>query len=248
MSDPAEQLLSAFDGHDVEGIRAALNSGADATAPVRGKLPIYWLLEEYHRTDRLPECLQLLFDRGAVLDDERLRPVLLNDTNGIKDLYAGDPEFLEYRTSLRSSFTSLVDVTLLHVAAEYSNFEAAKTLVELGADVNAPAGVNEFGFNGHTPIFHTVNSNGNRSLPIMEMLLDAGASVHIRLDGLEWGKGYEWATVFFDVTPISYAQMGLMPQVHRREADIYANIKRLLAAAGRKEPPLGNIPNKYLQK
>ena len=54
MSDPNEQLLSAFDGHDVDAVRAALDAGADACSPVRGKLPIYWLLEEYHRTDRLP--------------------------------------------------------------------------------------------------------------------------------------------------------------------------------------------------
>ena len=248
MSDPNEALLSAFDGHDVEGIRAALNAGADATTPLRGKLPIYWLLEEYHRTDRLPECLKLLFERGAVLDDEKLRPVLLNDADGIKSLHADDQTILGHRTSLKSAFTSLIDVTLLHVAAEYGNFEAAKTLVELGADVNARAGVNEYGFNGHTPIFHTVNSNGNRSLPIMKLLLDAGARVDVRLDGLEWGKGYEWETVFFDVTPISYAQLGLMPQVHRRDVDIYANITRMLSAAGREGPPLENIPNKYLQK
>ena len=139
-------------------------------------------------------------------------------------------------------------MTLLHVAAEYGNFDAAKALVDLGADVNARAGLNEYGLNGHTPIFHTVNSNGNRSAAIMELLLDAGARCDIRLDGIEWGKGYEWETVFFDVTPISFAQLGLMPQVHRREIDIYANVRRLMAAADRPLPPLDNVPNKYLQK
>jgi ankyrin repeat protein len=248
MAEPTEQLLSAFDGHDVEGVRNALKAGADAYTPVRGKLPVYWLLEEYHRTDHLPECLQLLFDNGAVLDDEALRPVLLNDADGITGLHANDPSILEHRTSLTSAFTSLIDVTLLHVAAEYGNFETAKTLIELGADVNARAGVNEYGINGHTPIFHTVNSNGNRSAPIMEILLEAGARCDIRLEGLEWGKGYEWETVFFDVTPISYAQIGLMPQVHRKESDIYKNIERLMSAAGRKVPGLGNVPNRYVAR
>lgn len=247
MSDPNETLLSAFDGHDVDGVRAALDAGADGRSPIRGKLPIYWLLEEYHRTDRLPACLQLLFDHGAVLDDDVLRPVLLNDPIGVNTLYAVDPMILDHRTTLTSAFTSLTDVTLLHVAAEYGHFEAAKALLELGADVNAHAGINGYGLNGHTPIFHTVNSNGNRSAPIMELLLDAGAHCDIRLDGLEWGKGYAWESVFFDVTPISYAQIGLIPQVHRREADIYENVKKMLQASGRKTPPLDNVPNKYLR-
>ena len=54
------------------------------------------------------------------------------------------------------------------------------------------------------------------------------------------------ATTFFDVTPLSYAQMGLLPQVHRSEADIYSNIATLLDSSGRTTPPLGNVPNRYL--
>jgi hypothetical protein len=247
MSDSNEQLLSAFDGHDVDGIREALNAGADATQPVRGKLPIYWLLEEYHRTDRLPECLRLLFEHGAVLDDPLIAPVLLDDADGIRKASEVDGALLDHRTSLRSAFTSLEDVTLLHVAAEYGNASAAGTLIELGANVNARAGVDEFGIGGHTPIFHTVNSHANRAEPIMRMLIDAGADCEVRLNGVYLGKGYEWETIFFDVTPISYTQMGLMRQVHRSESDIYSNITLLTEAAGRKMPPLENIPNRYLQ-
>jgi ankyrin repeat protein len=247
MSDPNEQLLSAFDGHDIDAVRAALEAGADACSPVRGKLPIYWLLEEYTRSDRLTGCLQLLFDRGAKLDDPLAASTLLDDAAGVRAAFAEDSSLLEHRTSLCSAFTSLVDVSLLHVAAEYGNQNAARALIELGADVNFAAGKDENRLNGHTPIFHTVNSNRNRSAPIMRMLVEAGADCTVRLDGVYWGKGYPWETVFFEVTPVSYAQFGLMPQVHRTEADIYANIEFMTKASGRKMPRLDNVPNRYLQ-
>ncbi|MBE7462175.1 MAG: ankyrin repeat domain-containing protein [Planctomycetes bacterium] len=247
MPTPEDDLLSAFDGHDLEAIRTVLTAGADPCAPVRGKRPVYWLLEEYTRSDRLPECLRLLFERGAVLDDPALAPVLLDDPAAIRDAVSKNKALLQHRTSLVSSFTSLTGVTLLHVAAEYGHLNAARALVEAGADVNAAAATTAHGLNGHTPIFHTVNSNRNRSEPIMRLLLEAGARADVRLAGLEWGKGYPWETTFFDLTPVSYAQMGLMPQVHRKEPDIYANIRLLLEAAGRPIPALENVPNRYLQ-
>jgi hypothetical protein len=247
MAEVDQELLSAFDGHDVDAVRAALERGANACEPIRGKLPIYWLLEEYDRSDRLGDCLRLLFARGATLRDPVVAPVLLNDANAIRSAIAATPSLLQHRTSLVSAFTSLVGVSLLHVAAEYGNFDAARALVEAGADVNARAEVDEHGFNGHTPLFHTVNSIHNRSEPIMRLLLAAGARTDIRLAGLTWGKGYEWETTFFDVTPISYAQIGLLPQVHRNEGEIYSNLRCLLETSGRKVPPLENVPNRYLR-
>ncbi len=247
MIDPTAELLSAFDGQDTEKIRAALDAGADACSPIQGKFPIEWLLEQYWRSDRLPHCLRLLLDSGAVLRDSWITPVVLDDAEAITQAVRVNPALLNRRTTLVSTFTSLVDVTLLHVAAEYGNLQAARALIELGADLNAAAGFDEDGFNGHTPLFHTVNSNGNRSAPIMQLLLDAGANSEVRIDGIHWGKGFPWETTFFDITPISYAQMGLMPQVHRTETEIYANIAALLKAAGRKIPPLNNVPNQYLQ-
>jgi hypothetical protein len=247
MTNGEQELLSAFDGHDVESVRAALQAGANPCEPIHGKLPIYWLLEEYTRSDRLGDCLRLLLARGAVLRDPAVTSVLLNDADAIKAAVTATPSLLQHRTTLVSSFTSLVGVSLLHVAAEYGNFDAARALVEAGADANARAEVDEHGLNGHTPLFHTVNSIHNRSEPIMRLLLTAGARTDIRLAGITWGKGYEWETTFFDVTPISYAQMGLLPQVHRNEGEIYSNVRYLLEASGRKVPPLENVPNRYLR-
>ena len=247
MSSADQELLSAFDGHDVEGVDTALERGANACEPIRGKLPVDWLLEEYTRSDRLGDCLRLLFARGAVLRDQATAPVLLDDEAALKAAVTATPSLLQHRTRMVSAFTSLDGVSLLHVAAEFGNVNAARALIEAGADINARAEVDEHGLNGHTPLFHTVNSIHNRSEPIMRLLLAAGARTDIQLAGITWGKGFEWETTFFDVTPISYAQMGLLPQVHRNEGEIYSNLKCLMEASGRNVPPLQNVPNRYLR-
>lgn len=246
MTTPELELIHSFDGHSVEQVRAVLDAGLDPRVPIEGKTPINRLTESYWRSDRFPDCLRLLLERGAVLDDPVLLPVLLNDADGLAAVIRADPSLREHRTTMNSSFTPLVGATLLHVAAEYGHLNAARVLVEMGADVNATAAVDEHGLNGHTPLFHTVNSNGNRSEPIMRLLLEAGAKSDVCLAGLAWGRGYDWETTFFDVTPISYCQCGLLPQMHRREGDTYANIGRLLEASNRPVPPLTNVPNRYL--
>lgn len=247
MSTAADELLGAFECHDVEAIRALLDSGVDPLAPINGKLPIHHLTEMYLRSERFPACLQLLLERGAKFDDPAIEPVLLNDADAVSKKIRSNPEYVHRRTTMISAFTPLVGVTPLHVAAEFGNAKAARALIENGADVNARAAVDEFGLNGHTPLFHTVNSILDYSEPVMRLLLAAGADVNIRLAGIVWGKGFEWETTFFDVTPISFAQVGLMPQVHRQETQIYANIRRLLVAGNRPIPPLDNIPNRYLR-
>jgi hypothetical protein len=240
------KLIDAFDVHSVEGVRAVLDAGLDPRIPIAGKTPVTRLLECYLRSDRLPACLQLLLDRGAMLDDPAILPVLLNDADALTAAIRADPARLTRRITMNSAFTPLIGATLLHLAAEYGNLNAARVLIEMGADVNAQAAVDENGFNGHTPLFHTVNSLFNRSEPIMRLLLAAGAQVDIRLTGIIWGEGYDWETTFFDVTPISYCQLGLMPQVSRDERAIYANLRLLLEAAGCKTPEWANVPNRYL--
>ena len=146
------------------------------------------------------------------------------------------------------AFTPLVGASLLHVAAEYGHLKVACKLLELGADVDARADQDSAGFGGQTPLFHTVNSNENRSEPVMRLLLEAGARADIMLAGITWGKDMEWETECFDVTPVSYAQLGLLRQFQRSEEDTYSNIRTLLSFLGRELPKLWNIPNRYLYK
>ncbi len=244
--DLPSELLAAFELHSVEQVRSVIDAGLDPRLPVKDKTPVNSLLEMYSRGDDFPKCLRLLLDRGAVLDDPVVAPVLLNDGAALAAAIRATPSLLHHRTSMVSAFTPLRGASLLHVAAEFGNIDVARVLIDMGADVNATASADEYGLNGHTPIFHTVNSAHNRSAPILKMLLQARARSDIALRGITWGKGFDWETTVFDVTPVSYAQFGLLPQVHRTDRDIYDNIKLLLEAAGRTIPPLDNIPNKYL--
>lgn len=246
MSSIEADFLTAVELHSVKELRAVLDRGFDPRRPVRDKTPVNWLLEMYSRSDGFPACLRVLLDRGATLDDPATAPVLLDDGEAVAAAVADDRALLAHRTTMVSAFTPLVGATLLHVAAEYGHVNAARVLIAKGADVNAAAALDERGLNGHTPLFHTVNSNDNRSSPILQLLLEAGARADVQLHGITWGKGFDWETTLFDVTPVSYAQFGLLPQVHRTERDIYANIRALLEASGRQVPPLNNVPNRYL--
>lgn len=244
--NPVDELLAAFESHAVERIRAVLDGGLDVRAPIDGKSPVNHLIEMYFRSDDFPACLRLLLERGAVLDDPSIAPVLLNDVPAIDAAVRADPGLLNHRTTLTCAFTPLVGASMLHVAAEYGHLAAAEKLLALGAEVDARASTDDFGLNGHTPLFHTVNSHANRSLPVMRLLLAAGARADLPLRGITWGRGFDWETICFDVTPVSYAQLGLLPQMQRTERDSYANVVELLRASGRAVPPLHNVPNRYL--
>lgn len=247
MTTAFDDLLVAFETHSVERLRTLLDAGFDVRSPVQGKTPVNFLIEMYFRSDRFPACLRLLLERGATLEDPKLAPILLDDPQALETAVRQDPALLAHRTSLVCAFTPLVGASLLHVAAEYGHLAVAEKLLELGAEVDARAATDEFGLNGHTPLFHTVNSNSNRSAPVMRLLLAAGAQPDLRLPGITWGAGFDWETACFDVTPISYAQLGLLPQMHRKEQDCYDNVRALLEACGRAVPPLGNVPNRYLR-
>ncbi|MCZ6836211.1 MAG: ankyrin repeat domain-containing protein [Planctomycetota bacterium] len=248
MDNLHDLLLGGFETHSVEEIREALDKGLDASQPTREKRPVDWLTEMYTRSDRFEACLRLLLDRGATIEDPLLEMVLLNDGARLEAVLRENPSRLDHRVTMVSAFTPLDGASLLHVASEYGHLSVARVLINLGADVNATAAVDANGLNGQTPIFHTVNSNANRALPIMKLLLQAEARLDIRLAGLTWGRGFEWETTLFDLTPISYAQFGLLPQMHRSESDIDANVRTLLEASNRAVPPLENVPNKYVAR
>lgn len=247
MDARTQEFLVACEVHSPTRLRAVLDAGFDVRTPIDGVRPVTLLVEMYFRSDQFPACLALLLEAGAELEDPRLAPVLLNDAAMLQAALVHDPALVHHRTSMRCAFTPLLGATLLHVAAEYGHLAVADVLLAHGAAVDARAAVDADGLNGHTPLFHTVNAHANRSAPVMELLLAHGARPDVLVPGITWGAGFEWATTCFDVTPLSYAQCGNLPQFQRTEADIAANVRALLAAAGRPIPPDLNVPNRYLR-
>ena len=112
-----DDLLRAFEGHSVAGIRAALDGGLDIDGPIDGKTPVNALIEMYYRSDRFADCLRLMLARGARLDDPKTEAVLLNDPIALEAAVRQDGRLLEHRTSMLCAFTPLVGASLLHVAA-----------------------------------------------------------------------------------------------------------------------------------
>jgi ankyrin repeat protein len=240
-------LLHGFEVHSVEKIEQALSAGIDPNGLVDGKSPLTELIEMYYRSPQFSDCVSCLIQSGATCHNQALLAVLLDDAAMLEKIIRERPGVIHDTLDIRCAFTPLMGVTLLHVACEYGLVKSATALIQAGADIEAKAAVDSYGFNGHTPIFHTVCQHRNHGLPVLQLLLAHGARADVRLSGITWGKGFEWETTVFDATPRSYAQAGLLPQFQRNEQDVYTNIRLLSAASNRPLPANLNVPNEYLQ-
>jgi ankyrin repeat protein len=179
-----------------------------------------------------------------VFDDKALLSVLLDDAASLDAQLTKD--IINKKYSLRAAYTPLEGVTLLHICAEFNHLSCAEVLVKHGADINAKADTDEYGFGGQTPIFQTVNQNSNNSADMLNYLLSKSADLTITVKGIIWGKSYPWETLTPAVNPISYAMMGLLPQMHRKEKTITNIVSLLLKAAYGIDYTPRNVPNKYL--
>jgi ankyrin repeat protein len=178
-----------------------------------GKYPgtaLDFVIATYSRSQNQCACIDILTAAGGVTKYDI--PVVLDVMCGRLDRLAeqldANPALVHRRfpeldfgaTGMRR--LSLRGTTLLHVAAEYGNVEAARLLIDRGADVNAPAEIDEAGVGGQTPIFHAVTQFENWGLQVAQLLVDRGADVSVRV---KLPGQYDRPEEVVECTPLGYA-------------------------------------------
>ncbi|MEA5428514.1 ankyrin repeat domain-containing protein [Arcicella lustrica] len=244
--DYLQKIIGDFEIHSVEGIKECFENGIDPNQIHKDKPLVYEMINMYLRSPKFKDCIKVFVDYGLKFDDKVLLAVLLDDPKTLDQLLTKDKTLLHKKYSLDCTFTPLYEASLLHICAEYNHLSCAKILVNHGIDINNKAGFDNFGFGGQSPIFHTVNQHANACFDVMEYLVSQNADLSLTVQGLIWGKGYEWETFIASVNPISYAMMGLLRQFQRTEQQIYKVVSLLLKAEYGTEYFPTNVPNKYL--
>ena len=195
---------------DSEALKWLLQHGANPNCHARGGTALDYVIGTYARSEELGACIDLLvaagsttrYNASAVLD------VLGRRLDRLVEQLDADPA-LAHRQFPELDFGCtggrrllLQGATLLHVAAEYGNVDAARLLLERGTDVNARATVDDVGVGGQTPIFHAVTQFKDGGLPMAQLLVEHGAdlSVRVKLPG-----HYERPDEIVECTPLGYA-------------------------------------------
>jgi ankyrin repeat protein len=170
-----------------------------------------YVLVTYARSpERLSACIDILVDAGGVTkyNSPSVLELLRGRLDRLAEQLDADPSLVDRRFpeldcgASGGRLLTLRGATLLHVAAEYGNLEAAVLLLDRGADVNARAMVNENGVGGQTAIFHAATQSGNAGLPLAQLLMERGADLAIRV---KLPGHYERPDEILECTPLGYA-------------------------------------------
>jgi len=164
--DYFQKIIGEIELHSIEGINECFINGVDPNDLFRGEPLIYELTSEYTRSPRFKDCVKAFTDHGLKFEDKILLSVLLDNASALDSHLSNNRNAIGNEYDLRCAYTPLQKVSLLHICAEFNHVSCAEVLVRFGADINARAGVDEYGFGGQTPIFHTVNQRKEISVTI----------------------------------------------------------------------------------
>jgi ankyrin repeat protein len=194
------------------GLEWLLGHGADpnCSKPGRRMTALDYLIGTYARSPKLGRCIDLLLAAGGATrhDLPGVLDILRGRLDSLAERLDADPGLVHRRFpeldcgSTGARRLLLQGATLLHVAAEFGSLEAAKLLLDRGAQVNARAALDDAGIGGQTPIFRAVTQFDDRGLPVTQLLIDRGAdlSVRVKLPG-----HYERPDEVVECTPLGYA-------------------------------------------
>jgi len=179
--------------------------------PHRRVTALDYLVGTYPRSVELAGCVDLLLQAGALsrYDLPGVLDILRGQLDRLAHHIASDPALVNRRFpeldcgSTGARRLLLQGGTLLHVAAEFGSVEAARLLLDHGAEVNARATVDRSGVGGQTAIFHAVTQFDDFGLLVARLLIDRGAdlSIRVRLPG-----HYERPDEVIECTPLGYAR------------------------------------------
>jgi ankyrin repeat protein len=198
---------------DPEALRWLLDRGANPNCGnARGRgTALDYVIGTYERSpDRLSACIDALLDAGGTTryNVPGVLEVLRRQLDRLADQLDADSTLAHRRfPELECGSTGarrllLQGATLLHVAAEFGSGEAARLLLDRGADVNARATVDDAGVGGQTAIFHAVTQFGDRGFPMAHLLVERGADLRVRV---KLPGHYERPDEVVECTPLGYA-------------------------------------------
>ena len=170
-----------------------------------------YVIATYERSpERLSACIDVLLDAGGTTryNAPGVLDVLRRQLDRLAEQLDADSQLAHRRfAELDCGSTGarrllLQGATLLHVAAEFGNLEAAKLLLDRGADVNARATVDAAGVGGQTAIFHAATQFRDGGLPMAQLLVERGADLGVRV---KLPGHYEQPDEVIECTPLGYA-------------------------------------------
>jgi ankyrin repeat protein len=184
-------LFAPCENLEPEPLRWLLNHGADPNRsnPKSPGTALDYLIQTYPRDPkRLSACIEILLAAGAHTryDVPGVLPILRGRTPELAAVLDADPTLLRRRFPQLDCGESggrrltLRGATLLHVAAEYGFFDAARLLLDRGADVNARADIDANNIGGQTPIFHALTHFKRANPEVAQLLIDRGADLNLR--------------------------------------------------------------------
>jgi ankyrin repeat protein/catechol 2,3-dioxygenase-like lactoylglutathione lyase family enzyme len=166
--DNATALHFAAARGRLESVRVLLDAGADVhgEGDVHAGDVIGWAVGDGTGVNRA--VLQLLLERGA--RHHIFTAVALNDAGLVREVVAQDPTSLSRRRSRFEQFQTALHFALFApdgISPKGSQYEIARLLLGLGADVNAPDG------NGRAPLEIAMLKG---DLTAMRLLVESGAA------------------------------------------------------------------------
>lgn len=206
-------IFSPCESLDPRTLGWLLDHGANpncANAKGRESALDYAIATYARSPERLSACIDLLLAAGGTTKYDL--PGVLDLLRGRLDRLAerldADPHLVHRRfPELDCGNTGgrrlvLQGATLLHAAAEFLIVDAARQLLDRGADVNVRATVDAAGVGGQTPIFHAATQFADDGLPMVQLLAERGADLNVRV---KLPGHYERPDEIVECTPLGYA-------------------------------------------